>query len=164
LPGAGDRADRACSTTRPPRTPAGRPGLRGSAARCLPRTPSAAASGPPCTSPATGITRPRTKFPGSSGAGCRATRKPQTSCAPTPPRPPPEGPVTFRPCSDTRSMAASCLRNGQPGAALINVKPQPPATARRASPATISAGIHDVPLPMRIVLSHRWPRPCRPRA
>jgi hypothetical protein len=42
VPGAGDRAGRACSMTRSPRTSAERPGLRGSAARRLPRTPSAA--------------------------------------------------------------------------------------------------------------------------
>jgi len=51
------------------------------------------ASGPPCTGPATGIMRPRTRFRGSSDAGCGATRRPQTSCAPMPSRPPPEGPM-----------------------------------------------------------------------
>jgi hypothetical protein len=39
---SGDRAGRACSMTRSPRMSAERPGLRGSAARRLPRTPSAA--------------------------------------------------------------------------------------------------------------------------
>ena len=61
------------------------------------------ASGPPCTGPATGIMRPRTRFPESSDTGCGATRRPQTSCAPMPSRPPPEGPMTFRPCSDARA-------------------------------------------------------------
>jgi hypothetical protein len=42
LPGKGNRAGRACSLTRSLRPPTERPGLRGSAARRLPRTPSAA--------------------------------------------------------------------------------------------------------------------------
>ena len=42
LPGAGARTGRACSMTRSPRPPAEKLGLRGSAARRLPRTPSAA--------------------------------------------------------------------------------------------------------------------------
>jgi hypothetical protein len=100
LLGAGDRAGRACSMTRSPRTPAERPGLWGSAARRLPRTPSAACQRAALHGPGQWHRAAPDEVPWIVRRCLRGHPQTQTRCAPMPSRPPPEGPMTFRPCSD----------------------------------------------------------------
>ena len=106
--GAGDRAGRACSMTRSPRTSAERSGLRGSAARRLPGRHQPRASGPPCTGPATGIMRPRT----------RSLDRPTLAAGPPADpdelrayavRPPPEGPMTSAPAQMPAQIKQICM-------------------------------------------------------
>jgi hypothetical protein len=103
LLGAGDRAGWACSMTKSPRTPAERPGLRGSAARRLPRTPSAACQRAALHGPGHWHHAAPDEVPWIVRRWLRDHPQTQTSCAPMPSRPQPEGPMTFRPCSDARA-------------------------------------------------------------
>jgi hypothetical protein len=89
--------------TRSPRTPAERPALRGSAARRLPRTPSAACQRAALHRPGHWHHAAPDEVPWIVRRWLRGHPQTQTSCAPMPSRPPPEGPMTFRPCSDARA-------------------------------------------------------------